>query len=180
MGPVNTTTILWWMRVAAIIIWEPTGNGARRQRAVACLGMIAQISSVFCFFQLYSGPAESQIRGRTRIEGLLECLLSCSMKTRTLAQMLNCTTNDVYVLLKSHPPLLILNLAFAKLFLINSSADEVVSRLRAEERCHYKVFPLECITELLSQTKANRDGQIEVVTQEKQMRKRERGKGGEK
>lgn len=39
---------------------------------------------------------------------------------------------------------------------------------------HFKVFPLECITELLSQTIANRDRQIEVVTQERQMRERKR------
>lgn len=44
----------------------------------------------------------------------------------------------------------------------------------AEERRHFKVFPLEHITELLSQTIANRDRQIEVVTQERQMRERER------
>lgn len=52
-----------------------------------------------------------------------------------------------------------------------------MNQFRAVERCHNKVFPLECITELLSQTKANRDRQIEVVTQEKQMREKEDEKG---
>ncbi len=59
------------------------------------------------------------------------------------------------------------------MFLIKSCANKV-SRFneRAKERCHFKVFPLEYITELLSQTIANRDRQIEVVTQERQMRER--------
>lgn len=76
--------------------------------------------------------------------------------------------------------LLILHPALAKLFLLNSPANKV-GRLneRAEERCHFKVFPLECITELLTQTIANRDGQIEVVTQQGQMseRNKKRWKG---
>lgn len=61
------------------------------------------------------------------------------------------------------------------MFVINSPANKVSGlNARAEERCHLKVFPLECITELLSQTIANRDRQIEVVTQERQMRERNR------
>lgn len=74
---------------------------------------------------------------------------------------------------------LFLNFTLAILFLINSPANKVgVLNARAEERRHFKVFPLECITELLSQTVANRDRQIEVVTQEADEKERERS-GGE-
>lgn len=71
--------------------------------------------------------------------------------------------------------LLILHAALAKLYLLNIPANKVCQlNERAEKRCHFNVFPHECITELLSQTIANRDGQIEVVTQERQMRDRNR------
>lgn len=69
----------------------------------------------------------------------------------------------------------------AILFLINSPANKVgVLNARAEERRHFKVFPLECITELLSQTVANRDRQIEVVTQEADEKEREKWRRDEK
>lgn len=80
-----------------------------------------------------------------------------------------------YALCHTHSGLLILHPALAKLYLLNIPANEFCQlNERAEKRCHFNVFPHECITELLSQTIANRDGQIEVVTQERQMRDRNR------
>lgn len=70
-------------------------------------------------------------------------------------------------------PFLILNAALAILLVINSSADEHGESVQSSGKMPQQGFPLECITELLSQTKANRGRQIEVVTQEKQMRGKE-------